>query len=72
MKTAKTTFFGDLYVVPFDGSVWTSPCNGAQHSSAASAMRAELEACVLASGDDIEDDGIAELIDDAIGAIKKY
>lgn len=56
MTDAKTVdVFGDILEVEYNGSVWTSPYNGQQHSTGREAMEAELRAYYRASGDDPDD-----------------
>lgn len=61
---AKTvTVCGDVLAVERAGSVWVSPVNGQQHSSARDAMRAEIEAYLSACGEDVDSEEASEEIE---------
>ncbi len=57
------TICGDVLGIYWTGSVWVSPCNGQQHSSARAAMRAEIERYYTDCGDDIDNPNTAAEID---------
>ena len=70
-KTYEATVdvFGDVLSVTWNGSVWISPCCGAQHSSRRDAMEVELRAYYRACGDDPDSHEIAEQIADHLNSI---
>lgn len=67
MKT--TNICGDVLTVSRVGGMWVSPTNGRQHPRAADAMRAELRAYLSASGEDVDSDEMAEMIEGYISAM---
>ena len=54
---------GDVLTVEWDGNVWVAPSCGAQYAHVADAMRVEVEAYLLAGGDDapVTEDGDVDL-----------
>lgn len=62
-RTESVDVFGDSIEIHYDGNMWVSPHNGQQHSDASDAMRSELAAYYLASGDDPDSPEIAAEIE---------
>jgi hypothetical protein len=54
MNAQQITFriFSEELTVDFANGMYTSPCNGQQHSTLAAAVRAECEEFISAGGDD--------------------
>lgn len=54
---------GETLMIHMQSGMWISPCNGQQHVSDRSAMRAELRRYYRDSGDDVDDDEIQDKIE---------
>ena len=61
-ETKTVEIFGDTLKIEWNGNVWVSPVNGQQHSSSRDAMETELRAYYRASGDDPDEQEIADQI----------
>lgn len=70
MKDIRTVnVYGETVEINWDGNVWRT-ANGSPYASARDAMRHELEDFFAASGDDIEDDEIGDLIENLLDEMK--
>ena len=54
--TRTVTVSGDVLEVEYQGSMWVSPSNGQQHTTAVDAMRCEVVAYLRSCGEPVEYD----------------